>query len=437
MAWIIRSPIDDGRIHPAYRPIVFYVQCDTFVVGSTIYGIKAKLNVYNLAGAIIKTIEVISRAETFDVPTVFPIFKFDFSRYLQDFLSFKFNEINLGGSVINGECAVRFDVAFANAFLDASGVLQIQTSDFAFATSGTLVAVNATRQHTEWVNYGANNHFTMRPFVHQGSNVNIRFLTNKPNIWHISKGQSESLSFLCDETQVNGYRVVFFASNGSAVGVGYKFITAPTFNGGTSINPHRTIGIGPNNIDNTVWSASTGLPGISNLVTHYEVVFGYINVIMIYGVPSYSINPFSEVRRFNLASSCVDDVRLHWVNLLGAIDSYTFDGSSIDYKLKSKSTDWQKGLGFKHSIQDYGLQPLNSSAEEAVKLFAKQDIDTLEKAKWISEIMTSPMVMIVQNGVYVPIKIIDGDNDLAPNEDGLIPFSVTFRFANSRISQRN
>jgi hypothetical protein len=437
MCWIVWNPKDDSDYHPAYRPIVFYVQNDNVIAGTTKRGIAAKLNIYNVGGGLVKTIELLS---TLKESSFIDTYKFDVSRILQDFLHWKFNPINGGAHTVDEPCSVLFDMQFANVYIDANGLQQIHTADFVIVNSGSLVAVNATRQHDEWVNYGTNKHFTMRPFMLTPGNNDVRILSNKPNYSNVCLGESEYISFLVDEDEevaIVGYKVQFYDHTGLTIGTAFKVIDLPTYTiDGVVKNNFRSIPIGPQNINNTTWNAAFGIHTLGTVYLGYTVASYSVHI----GLPAESggvwcLFEFAEVRHYRVVGCCEDDVRIHFVNLLGAIDSYTFKKAE-SRKLKSKPIDWEKSLNFPHSIQDYGAQVLSVSSDETIALQTKDDLGAAG-IKWISELATTPMAMLQKGTQYIPLKILENEIDVEPNQDGLYEALFNLKIANSRISQRN
>lgn len=434
MAYIIWSPKDDANYHPVYRPIVFHVQNDCLISGATLVGIKAKLNIYDVTGTLIKTIEVISKIRAYDTLSLFPIYKFDFSRYLQDFVSWEFNDINSGVESVDENPSILFDVWFANLYIDTDGLQQVQDDDFDTVQSGFLVGINATRQHDEWIDYGTNKHFTMHPFtVIPLASSNTRFLTNKPTPSPVALNESEYLSLIVDnEDTINGYKVEFYDSSG-VIGNAYKYLTPATSTvDGVVKNCFRSIPVGPTNINNTIWDSSTGTTVINSSIVFYTIQAGIVTD----SGGSFSMIYLTEKRRYNLVSGCDDDKRIHFVNLLGGIDSYTFKMFDSG-KLKFKPSKWQKGLFFPHTIGDHGEQVQETITSENIIVSAKDDLD-FKSCVWLSELASSPMPMLqIEGENYLPLAMLDNDVETTPNENGIYEAQFAFGLANSRISQRN
>jgi hypothetical protein len=204
----------------------------------------------------------------------------------------------------------------------------------------------------------------------------------------------------------------FDGPNGSGAMIDEGIVSAPA----SGPNSEITFGVGPSEIRNTTFDLA-GSVNIDNAsVQSYCLTYGS------YGAPFV---PLTEVKCFDLVDCCEERAtRLHFFNLLGGADAYTFLG-------------WDFTLSDPHNVSDKGRFKIDSQADDIYQIeskFLEPDV-----AQWLCELLSSPEVYLEQGGNLLAIVIDDTTQELETSETSavqLVRFSVTFRLANSRVVQR-
>tara|TARA_Y100001963_G_scaffold51568_1_gene72107 strand:+ start:400 stop:2241 length:1842 start_codon:yes stop_codon:yes gene_type:complete len=165
-------------------------------------------------------------------------------------------------------------------------------------------------------------------------------------------------------------------------------------------------------------------------------------------------------------------VRLHWLNSLGGIDSYTakrdvVEGLTISRDVverKSSDRTWYQNQAAQTSsyisdqmrggnIYKGGREVTNVNAEKNQSVYTEPLNSS--KAKWLQEIMLSPNVWIemdtdataVGNSInphlrpstkeYIPIIITNNDVETVNQAEGLVKFNIEYTLSHKVITQRN
>jgi len=222
------------------------------------------------------------------------------------------------------------------------------------------------------------------------------------------------------------------------------------------------------------WNAYSGSK-ITASTTHYRV-----------SVSKFALNNFaerrcSEYRYYNIdredEKNAYGFVRFHWLNSLGATDSYTakrdvVEGLTISRDVierKSGDRTWYQDdenqgstmQGFLYrsdtmrggDIYKGGREVSNVNAERVQSVYT----EPLNKsvAKWLEEMMLSPNVWIemdteatemgnTRNSYlrpsdkeYIPVIITNSDIETVNQENGLVKFNIEYTLSHKVITQRN
>lgn len=171
------------------------------------------------------------------------------------------------------------------------------------------------------------------------------------------------------------------------------------------------------------------------------------------------------------------NVRFHWLNRVGGIDSYTakrdvVEGLSISRSTIERKTgdgtwlqnQYNQGTVMNGSIYKSntmrggnfhkgGVEVMNVNANRNLSVFT-EPLNT-STAKWLEEIMTSPNVWVEMetdatehnNEVnpyqrpskkdYIPVIITNGDIEVVNQEAGLVKFNIEYTMAHKINTQRN
>lgn len=253
-----------------------------------------------------------------------------------------------------------------------------------------------------------------------------KFLTNSPSTQPICLTESLFISLI--HGFANALRVTTYDSAGAQIDEGV--VSAPP----SGPNSEITYGIGPNEIRATVFDLFGSVNIDNPLVASYRITYGS------YGPPFV---PLSESKFYTLVGCCEDRAtRLHFMNLLGGADAYTFTSlrvKSIETKsaLAQKPLGWDFTLASPHNPSDKGRFKIDSQADEVYQVestFLEPD-----EAQWLCELLSSPEVYLEQGGDLIALTIDDTTQELETTDTGaiqLVRFSVTFRLSNGRVVQR-
>lgn len=320
---------------------------------------------------------------------------------------------------------------YNNDALDCYGVLELQVEYFYESSSGLLVnqgvienslqtpAFIATRQHEQDMSLDA--------YVPNLATLTAsKLLTNAPLNQTICVNDSLFVNTIHGDA--DNLRVTTFDSAGAVIDEAFLLFPASGFNSQTAL------GVGPNELRNTTFT--TGTLNIDNPnVNTYRITVGQGTAPFI---------PLSESIVFNLSTCCFGEFeRLHFLNLLGGTDAFTFKSLNTKSQTTTSSTaqkplNWDLVAASPHSINDRGAFKIDSRAVINRKL----ETPPLERnvAEWLAELLSSPEVYLQTPSGLVPVVIEDLEQDLTTNTDtelALFSFSITAQDANERIIQRN
>jgi hypothetical protein len=253
------------------------------------------------------------------------------------------------------------------------------------------------------------------------------FLTNMPSPSSICLGESLFIGVIGNLG--NAMQIETFRSNGTPIDVGS--VTVPS----SALNQQLSLGIGPNEIRNTTFDLAGPVDIDDPDVAYYTVTYGSYGAGFI---------QWSEIRRYNIDTCCCDDhKRLHFFNLLGAADAYTFKAvNDRSYKTESglaqKPLTWDFQSSTPHSIEDKGAFKIDSRANYICQL--ESDWLTREEAEWLTELLSSPEVYLETDSGLLPMAIDDVEQQVKNTQTGgvqLVRFKIKSPEANERIIQRN
>jgi hypothetical protein len=229
---------------------------------------------------------------------------------------------------------------------------------------------------------------------------------------------------------LNGMQVELFDASGALLYTGTTSTFMPPF------STQFTMNTGFDYLATVAWTY--GAPNFSDpLITSYTMTAGYLFP----GVfPAFAYVRQTEVFAYELTGLCCGrrDLRLHWMNLLGGTDSYTFS-SEKDLQLTTSSDRAQRALSWEigsltpHSVSDVGNFKIKSEGSTAYQLVSKFLTNT--EATWLMELLTSPKVYAEINGDFVPV-IIEDTGQSIDRQNGKIQYSITATLANDLIIQR-
>jgi len=330
-----------------------------------------------------------------------------------------FGTLNAAYAQINGDC--KKDLHFTLQYQFRNPVTNLLETDPTVYTSDTFKVICTTIQHTE--------DMKLDPFILDDAADTFRALTNAPVNQDICLGDNHYISFL--SRLVNAVRITSYR-DGIQIDQGYFKFFNDEVNGDGYFT---TVGIGPENINNVSWDDGT--------VTLNETVDYYTVEIGIEIAPGAFGNALTNPFVFTIRKCCDDtkDLRIHWMNLLGGADAYTFSAVRIKTK-KASAKRGEKPLTWtlhdnqdpNHLINDRGAFKINQISGKGYKLESRRVDD--ETQEWLQELFSSPEVYLETPLGFVPIDVADANNDYATSEDFQDIVKAVLSMANEEIVQR-
>ena len=250
--------------------------------------------------------------------------------------------------------------------------------------------------------------------------LDTKFLTKSAREVDICQTDNFMLSFI--NANISGFEVRFYDSAGLLLDFGVSVSGATT--------SQRTLNVGLDELAKVTWSL--GFPVLPNpLIASYEVSFGYL----VAGVYTRQ----TEIFTFNLIKCCpLRELRLHWMNLLGGSDSYTFSSTkdliiTTTAEEGEKALTWAIGSTTPNNKSDIGSMKLKSEAKKSYELNTK--ILSNSEASWLSELLVSPKVYAELDNTLIPV-IVQPTTQSISRHTGKIRMPIVVTLANDLIIQR-
>jgi hypothetical protein len=281
-------------------------------------------------------------------------------------------------------------------------------------TSGDFYALAGTLQRTEAQNFTA--------FIPVAAAPNFqRWLTNAPLTQNICSTENAFLSHIAINAATK-MRVRTYNSSGVLIDEGYTDVdTSPIFE-------VQRLGVGVPNLSGIAWTDNTGAPTTVSFsgIAYYTIELSSFAP----GFPYYL-----EIRRFNLVSCCDGAARVHWLNLLGGGDAYTFKSkqrvsNSISYTQATKTLD----KTFNYS--DKGAFKIHSTSRKIYE--ATSEPLSVEEAEWLKELALSVEAYLETEAGFLPIIVTVEEVEVEKQVNGelnLVQIKITFQEANDLIIQ--
>lgn len=313
--------------------------------------------------------------------------------------------------------AIQTNIGFTiSSSVDTGTIVDLQRFT---GTSSTFFGFNGTRQYAQ----GSQDFtFTYALGDTLGSTIPRSFLTNYATASYkpIQIGEWETLSFFNYKPIFAAGRTLykFFDSNNSQIGI---------FTQSYSLSAAGNIG----RYDIPAGTANLALLGVSfTNVDHYT--------IRIVDNTSSNGATISETRTYGINRDCsiYDNVRMAFLNRLGAFDFWTFtqdDKQTYDIQ----RTEYTKELDWDYSIGDRGRTILAQRVQEMHRI----NTDWIDETTyaWLSELVTSPEVYVIDEttGLGYPVIIQDTSYEFkTAYRDTIFNLTVNFVFAYDIETQR-
>lgn len=421
---ITTSPFYDVVL--AYRPIKFIAQ---ITVDSTVYlAENAVVEIYK-RGVLLTTVRYKVATSTPNTPPdVDYTFNIDIQKYCQDSLAPNTDAAkplafaDSGASVVNctdGYAGYYISITYegvnlSTGFLEDMGILADVSAEFAVFYS--------SRQHLEQLD--------LVDYYGTYGSQDGKCLTKSKTTLDISLTENAYLAWATpiSAPTLTRFRVRLYDSAGvvlyTAIGTGIIDVPFQEHSNLMAAN------VGAVSLQANTYTSGT-VDFTDPALAYYTVEFGF--------VPAAVFVPHTNLFTYNIISGCGNSrLRLHWLNLLGGVDSYTFN-SVKDYKIKTNSETGKKSLEFSageqspQSVSDYGSYKYNSQASTAFSLQSK--FLTNADATWLQDLLVSPKVYVEIDGDLVPVLIEDTEQSI-DRHNGRIRYEITVKMANDLIIQR-
>lgn len=288
----------------------------------------------------------------------------------------------------------------------------------ASATSTTLKAFNAALEHPEWINWDYTDY-------DPNATQNAKFLTYFPRSKRPLCGMDENfyLGYL-EQTASAGVTLVceLYDIQGNVIASDFSIsLTSVEFN---------ILNVGPQVIIANSTITQTDFDDCYRY-------FVYVDVAGISSTETFFIYMDLECKRY-------DTYRLHWLNKLGAWDSFTFALVSTD-TATVESFGYQRDPGVwdntSYTYPLYQGQKVNYAKTKTKQLTLNSDWISEDVQNWlVQSLYDSPLVyMEAENGTqFEPIKVTNSNYTLKKRRrDGLIQETVTIERTYTYRSQLN
>lgn len=322
---------------------------------------------------------------------------FKFNRILTDFISFDIHA-NLYGTANNPNSIVYYSIKFGEEY-DTSVACNAGVTSFPnLTTTSDFYAFNGALQYKEWHDYNYSEYST-------NSNTK-KFLTKMPNNAMVGFDDQLNLNFFNLATnQIPFIEVKTYNSNNSLTGT-FQFANSQ-FTLGTNADRLVSIGIGPDNLNNT--TLTLGAQPVIDITTAYYTV----------KLVDAFTNPISETKSFQIDTRVTkwEGKRLWFLNRLGAFDAYTY--SLVDTRTLSVSnTQYNKLMGsyralsptstWTYDIGDRGRSVMNVQAQESMTF--NSNWLTEPEALWMEELFTTPELYLSLKKDCITTTTLDFNN---------------------------
>ncbi|MCK4883503.1 MAG: hypothetical protein KAS30_01405 [Candidatus Diapherotrites archaeon] len=413
---------------PAYRPVKFRLLVDTDPLTPAE---NAVVSIFK-NGALLVT----ARFKSFDnflspftPPNFSYLFDIDIQKYIQDSLSPEaaapslLNNDSPATIQLNTDSYSTYHIEVTYERISSTGIIEAvpAVSD----TSADYNIFAASKKHSE--NRFLYDYIGNYPVLTLG-----KYLTKNTDIKEVTKEDYSFLSIIQNPLQpldINCFRVRMLNSSFIDISTGYYEFAS------TAGAVQYSINCGFNQLQNYTYVQAPNFT-LTNTV-YYQITFGNLSTLP---GPIYIFQTYSEFAVYKLKAGNCDRraLRLHWINMLGGLDSYTFDSEKA-LSITTNSGRSQKALAYEAGalipdlITDIGNFKTNSKASESYKL--KSKFLTNQQADFLSELLTSTKVYAEINGEFIPVIIEDTQQDTT-TESGFIRYEITATLANDLIIQR-
>jgi len=281
-------------------------------------------------------------------------------------------------------------------------------------------ATNGTRQTRDWNNMGLDD------YVMDTISGNTKFLTNRPQPYHICDKENLYLTFI---NELSDTVEIQTGAGGIPIDVGLASITPDA-----TFVP-TTFGVGVTNLD--LQTYFTGAVNFANPAVEYYLVT--VGKSFLFG-SSWLFFPTSATHVYFIDRNCCTEkrTRLHWMNRLGGSDAYTFpNGKKIVQKTNGSQAQKPQTFGY--------VAPTTTTYDRGTFKYQQQTIVFYEVesqfydhafGEWLSELISSPEVYLETGDGLISV-IVDDSDMVISESDELVTLTIRFIEANQISTQQN
>ena len=416
------NSVEQNKYYSGYNPIRF-----KFSSGVTTCK-RMKLFIY-VGSSIINANSPIIQDEDFSAGSIVAnTFTFDVSKIVNNYLSEDFQTIN-GKPYFDGTNAhIRVGVKATEVLENATTKV---LSDGASLDLGAnyIEVLNSALQYTETQNSLAVSPYHAFADFELGADTR-RFLTNMPLgtnsalVYNkMREDESQYLSFINPDLSLTegDLKVITYNSSGSVIA--HHRVTMNT----VFTTPIRRVDV------------AVGLGNFANLVSG-DMSGGTSATILTAATVKYTVgiiddggDYISQLVGFEVDRNPKDyNLRFHWLNRLGGIDSFTFYGANKRSHSSSKNY-YHKNLDYAYSIGDTYKTVMQSKSENRFEAWT--DIQSEDHRIWLEELMSSPRVMVQSGTNYLPIIVDNMDITTVSYDDNVFQVKIDYSYSFENVIQ--
>ena len=414
--------VTENKFYSAYNPIQFRFSSGVSTCK------RMKLFIY-VGSSIINTNSPIIQDEDFTAGSVVAnTFTFDISKIIDNYVTEDFQTINSKPYFEGANSHIRVGVKATEVLEDASTKV---LSDGASLDLGAnyIEVLNTALQYTDLQNSNTSSPYHAFATFELGADTR-RFLTNMPFgtnsalVYNkMREDESKYLSFINPDLSLEeaDLKVITYNSSGSVIA--HHRITMNT----VFTTPLRRVdvAVGLGNFDNLVSGDMSG--GTS------ETILTSATVKYTCGIIDGDGDYISQLVGFKVDRDYKDyNLRFHWLNRLGGIDSFTFYGSN-KRSHSSKKSFYNKNLDYAYSIGDTYKTVMQSKSNNSFEAWT--DIISEDHRVWLEELLSSPSVTIQSGTDYIPIIVNDMDITTISYDDNVFQVKIEYSFSYENVIQ--
>ncbi len=136
---------------------------------------------------------------------------------------------------------------------------------------------------------------------------------------------------------------------------------------------------------------------------------------------------------YKMVPHCLSATRVHFLNRLGAMDSYTFTGAERR-NIKTESTTYQKLKPTTYNPAARGTQVLQKDA--TVRLSCSSNPLRPDEMLWLEELLTSPAVYVQRGNINIPVIVKDGEFEVVDPVKNIHRMRLELEYANDMVLQQ-